>query len=107
MLDMANIGPDDTGIGAYIHIFQDVDSRARHGPRIKVFPGKPKAGNETVIVLSQRRGQHAKVKGVITIDFEVLSRALKFANLNASALVRYWYDSTIGTRELLDVLQRV
>lgn len=101
---MANLGPGTTGIGAYIHVFQNVDRRARHGPRIKVFPGNPGSGNATLVVVPGAPGEKAGVRGLATVPGETLRRALAFAELNWQSLGRYWADPTVTIDELLAVL---
>jgi len=104
-LDMANLGPDTTGIGAYIHVFQDVNRRARHGPRIKVFPGNPGHGGATVVVVPTAVGQCARIAGKMTVRPATLRRALRFAEINWKPLLRYWRDATMTTADLLDLLE--
>jgi len=106
-LDMSNLEPCDTGTGAYIHVFQDVDRRARHGPRIKVFPGSPGGRNETVVMVPTAAGQRASVKGKVTVRSATLRLALRFAEENWEVLFRYWLDPTMGFPRLLSLLRRV
>jgi hypothetical protein len=103
-LDMANIVPSQTGVGAYIHVFQDVDRRSKHGPRIKVFPGNPAEGNATTVCVPTSAGHKACVKGTITVDAKTLQRALRFVEINWKLLSDYWKDSTMGTSALLSRL---
>jgi len=105
--DMANLKPDLTGVGTYIHVFQDVDRRAKHGPRIKVFPGKPHEGNATSITIPTRANELAHVVGKATIKGKTLKRALEFAKLNWAVLSIYWYHSEYGVDELLEDLVAV
>lgn len=100
-LDMANIGTGYTGIGAIIHVYQDVDHRAHHGPRIKVFPGNPGDGNATVVVVPTTLGGSASIKGRLTVKPMIARRALRFAELNQQALIRYWHDPMMLVEDLL------
>jgi hypothetical protein len=101
-LDMANLRPSLTGIGAYVHVYQNLDQQARHGPRIKVYPGSPGAGDATTIAIPHDADPY--VLGSITVSRAVLRRALEFADLNRDALAQYWTDPDMGTDELIDEL---
>lgn len=103
-LDTANLGPATTGVGAYIHVYQNLDRRARHAPRIKVFPGSPGDGDATTVVVPANSGQEPYVRGKITVKPRTLGRALRFAELNWQLLLHYWRDTTMSTAELLDLL---
>jgi hypothetical protein len=104
-LDMANLRPSVTGIGAYVHVYQNLDQRARHCPRIKVYPGSPGAGDATTIAIPHHADPY--VLGSITVSQAVLRRALEFAELNREALTQYWVDPDMGTDELIDELMAV
>lgn len=49
MFGMANLFPDDTGLTVIVHVYKNIDSKARHGPRVKAFPGHPREGDATTI----------------------------------------------------------
>jgi len=106
-LDMSNLRPSITGIGAYIHVFQDVDRRARHGPRIKVFPGSPGGGDATVVMVPTSDRQRAFVKGKTTVGSATLWRAISFVEENWEVLSRFWSDLDMGVDELLALLKKV
>lgn len=106
-LDMANLRPSLTGVGAYVHVYQNLDQRARHGPRIKVYPGSPGAGDATTIAIPHDAEQEPHVMGSITVSRTVLRRALRFADLNRDVLTQYWTDPDMGTDELIDELVAV
>jgi len=105
--DMANLGPKTTGIGAVIHVYQDLDRRSRHGPRIKVFPGRPSEGNATTITVPTHPTEEPSVIGKSTVSAKVLKLATKFVELNWRALALYWSYEDYNTDELLEDLKVV
>ena len=105
--EMANLKPDATGIGAYVHVFQDVDARAKHGPRIKVFPGRPREGNATTIAVPAHPSDKARVIGKATVRGKVLRRALRFVDLNWQTLALAWWSSEYSTQDLLAEMRPV
>ena len=104
-LDMANLRP--SSVGAYVHVYQNLDQRARDGPRIKVYPGSPGAGDATTIAIPHDGEQEPYVTGSVTVSRAVLRKALHFADLNRDVLTRYWANPDMGTDELLDELVAV
>lgn len=103
-LDVANLGPSLTGVGAYVHVYQKLDQRVRYSPRIKVYPGNPGAGDATTIAIPHDAEQEPYVTGSVTVSRAVLRKALHFADLNRDVLTRYWANPDMGTDELLGEL---
>lgn len=107
MLGMANLRPEQTGVPVVLHALKNVEHRARHAPRIKAFPGRPHAGNATIISIPTHDEDSAQVVGRATIRGTALQQALEFVDLNWEALLLYWYELEFGEAELRDRLKEV
>jgi hypothetical protein len=83
-----------------MHALKDIEHRARHGPRIKAYPGRPHRGDDTTIAIPTRDGDRATVVGTPTIRGDALRRALDFVELNWIVLVLYWHEPDFGEAEL-------
>lgn len=74
--------------------------RARHAPRVKDFPGKPREGNATVIAIPTHSRDRSSVIGKATLRRSDLRRALMFVEENWEALLLYWHEEEFDDREL-------
>jgi hypothetical protein len=93
MFGMANLRPDETGLDRIVNIYKDEDRRVRHGPRIKVFPGKPHEQNATSIAIPTGSREKPELVGKLTISGRDFAKACAFIKRNYDILVRFWYDS--------------
>lgn len=107
MLGMANLRPEDTGVPVVLHVLKDEDHRVKHAPRVKAFPGRPHAGNATIIAIPTRVGDSACVVGKATIRGIALRRALEFVNKNWKILLLFWYEPEFGEADLRGLLENV
>jgi len=107
-LSMADLRPETTGTGFIIHVYKDVDQRAKHSPRIKVFPGRPSAGNSISISIP-RVGEPKIVAGKSQPPFvgKSLAQLFMFVEVNRAVLLQYWYNDLYFTEDLLRDLRRV
>lgn len=106
MFGMANLFPDDTGLTVIVHVYKNIDSKARHGPRVKAFPGHPREGDATTIRVPGRSGDRAEIVGKVTISATALRKVRAFTERNWPWLLLYWYEPDFSERDLLSRLER-
>jgi len=106
MFGMANLRPEDTGVDVLLHAYKDIDLHARHGPRIKAYPGKYTDGRATVFSVPTRDGVPVEVVGRATVRGKQFRAVVEFIEMNWRPLVLYWYNPDYGQDDLLaDLIQ--
>ncbi len=102
-VEMTKLSPQDSGTGSWIHVFEDFNGTARHGPRIRVYPGRQSQGNEVFISVPTHEGEQPQVVAGDRSHFEerALARVLEFVALNREALLRHWNDDQYSGKALL------
>ena len=91
-LGMANLRPASTGLAVNIHVWKNIDRRARHGPRVKVYPGKPHEGGEAVVAIPGEDGEPAEVIDEGALSPRELRGVCSFVERNWVWLRLYWSD---------------
>ena len=92
MFGMANLQPEETGLGLIVHVYKDESKYSKHGPRLKVFPGRPSRGDATTITVPTTGTDSPKVIGKVTIKSQELRAAKAFAMRNFAIISLYWYS---------------
>ena len=101
MFGMANLRPEQTGLGVLLHAYKDIDSRTRRAPRIKAYPGKYTEARATIILIPTRDGVPAEIAGRATLRGGQLRGVVEFVELNWRSLILYWYNPDYGQEDLL------
>jgi hypothetical protein len=100
--EMTDVPKLRSGLDFIFHVYKNVDGKARHGARIKVFPGRPRAGNETEIRLPKVGAPFVPHK--LTISGRDLAKIFQFLETNREAIWKYWDDDVFSSDEMYALL---
>ena len=106
MFGMSNLQPRHTGLALIVHVYKNEPPKARHAPRIKVYPGKPDEGNATTIqVPTSGEDESPEAVGAVTIFARDLKAAMAFVRRNYIPLNLFWYSMNFTIDDLRESLR--
>lgn len=105
LVEMVNVPPRVTGLRFWIHAYQNLYNRAKHGPRLKVFQGARPPDDPIVVTVPASDGEEPRVVGELKIAPHELAAVVEFVKTRRTPLLRYWTDPLYAATDLLDDLK--
>ncbi len=105
--DLADAGPETTGLPFVVCLQQNVWRRLTHGPRLLVYQRAPRHAPLSISVPMTSVETPRVVAGEVTVPDADLASVFEFVGDNREVLCRYWADGDYSTREMLDDIRAV
>lgn len=108
LVEMADIRPALTGLRFWVHAYKNIDRRARHGPRLKVYQGARPPQDDISISIPTKAGTEPEVKaGRVVVSAAELATIFRFIMQNRAVLIRYWEDPEYAGDQMYADMKRV